>query len=272
VTGSFTGTTGQGWIIEDGTFIYDQYYLAEWRNFDGFDLGLKYTYDTNYFNDGAWSVEHIPYNAPGLLVWYRNTQYTVNHVTTPLFDLPSTGSKGTLLLVDSHFDPLRRTGEAAERDPSTLNNIESRPQASNAAFSSRRTYGFKECLEDPVGSFELFCTRFRPQQGVERFTDRKGWYPGLELRGEDLFFRDIDASVVVPSLENQLYTTRIVDEDGEPILDLYGLDLFEDGSVILGSGKPADGTPPETEDLSLGVRFSVEKIGGGGKYAIVKVD
>ena len=272
VTGSFTGTTGQGWIIEDGTFIYDQYYLAEWRNFDGFDLGLKYTYDTNYFNHGAWSVEHIPYNAPGLLVTYRNMQYTVNHVTTPLFDLPSTGSKGMLLVVDSHFDPLRRTGEAAERDPTTLKNIQSRPQASNAAFSPRRTHAFKECLEDPVGSFELFCTDFRRQPGVRRFTDAKGWYPGFELRGEDLFFRDVDASVVIPSLENQLYTTRIVDENGGPLRDLYGLDLFEDGSVILGNGKPAAGTPSNPEDLSLGVRFSVQNIGKGGKYATVKVD
>ena len=33
---------------------------------------------------------------------------------------------------------------------------------------SRRTYAFKECLEDPVGSFELFCTDFRRQPGVRR--------------------------------------------------------------------------------------------------------
>ena len=44
---------------------------------------------------------------------------------------------------------------------------------------------------------------------MSQFTDAKGWYPGLELRGEDLFFRDIDASVVVPSKDNRRYTTRV---------------------------------------------------------------
>jgi immune inhibitor A len=275
VLGSFAGTSGAGWIIEDGTFVYEQYYLAEWRNFNGFDRGLKYTYDTSYFNDGAWKVERVPYNAPGLLVWYRNMQYTVNHVTAPLFDLPSTGAKGTLLLVDSHFEPLRRAGEAADRDPTTLNNIPSRPQASNAAFSPRRTYRFSECLEDPVGSFELFCTSFPRQPGVRRFTDARGWYPGLELRGpdlvNDLFFRDVDASVVVPSRDNQMYSTRIVDPEGRALRDLYGVDPFEDGSIILGSGNPAAGLPPDGTNLSLGARFRVERVGRGARFAIVRV-
>jgi bacillopeptidase F (M6 metalloprotease family) len=39
----------------------------------------------------------------GMLVWYRDAQYTVNHVTAPIFAPPSTGSKGQLLIVDSHF-------------------------------------------------------------------------------------------------------------------------------------------------------------------------
>jgi hypothetical protein len=29
-----------------------------------------------------------------MLVWYRDAQYTVNHVTAPIFAPPSTGSKG----------------------------------------------------------------------------------------------------------------------------------------------------------------------------------
>ena len=42
---------------------------------------------------------------------------------------------------------------------------------------------------------------------MPHFTDAKGWYPGMELRGEDLFFRDVDASVVVPSKDKRRYTT-----------------------------------------------------------------
>ena len=62
-----------GWRIDTGTSTSNQYYLAEWRNFDGFDEGLKYAYDTTYPDDGPWKVEKIKYNAPGMLVWYRDT-------------------------------------------------------------------------------------------------------------------------------------------------------------------------------------------------------
>ena len=39
---TFTGTHGAGWIRTSGTFSFEQYYLAEWRTYDGFDNGLKY--------------------------------------------------------------------------------------------------------------------------------------------------------------------------------------------------------------------------------------
>lgn len=275
--GTFAGTGGAGWVITNGAFTFTQYYLAEWRNYDGFDLGLKYTYDSDYlrFDTGEWSVQRVPYNAPGMLVWYRDIQYGgQNHVTANTFALPSTGSKGGLLLVDSHFDPLRRSGEAANQDPSTLNNIQSRPQASNIAFNTWGTYGFRECLESPEFSYTLYCTDFAPQPGVGAYTDAQGWYPGLELRGSSLFFRDIDASVVVPSAGNQLYTTRIVDADGNLITGLYGLDLFGDGSLILGTGNPGDGNLALAEpvDLSMGVSFTIKRVGQGNKYASIRVD
>ncbi len=274
--GTFAGTSGAGWVITGGSFTFTQYYLAEWRNLSGFDLGLKYTYDSDYlrFDTGEWSVQRVAYNAPGMLVWYRDIQYGgQNHVTSNTFALPSTGSKGGLLLVDSHFDPLRRTGDAAVADPSTLNNIQSRPQASNIAFNTWGTYPFTECLEAPDGSYTLYCTDFAAQSGISAYTDAQGWYPGLEARPR-LFFRDIDASVVVPSRENQLYTTRIVDADGNPITGAYGLDLFGDGSVILGSGNPADGNMALAEpvDLSMGVSFTIQNVGKDNKFARIWVD
>ncbi|MEX1168929.1 MAG: immune inhibitor A domain-containing protein [Chloroflexota bacterium] len=272
-TGSFAGTAGAGWIIADGTFIYNHYYLAEWRNFDGFDLGLKYTYDSDYlrFDTGEWSVQRVAYNAPAMLVWYRNIQYSVNHVTVPVFDLPSTGSKGMLLLVDSHFDPLRRTGEAAAQDPTTLKNIASRPQSSNAGFTTQPTYPFTECLESPDLSYDLYCTDFAALPGVSSFNDRQGWYPGLEFRGGGLFFRDIDASVVIPSRDHQLYTTRIVDPDGNPVPGLYGLDL---GGIVLGTGNPADGNLAleNPVDLSMGVGFEIMSVGKDNTFVRIKVD
>ena len=142
------GTTGPGWRIDSGTSQSAQYYLVEWRNFDGFDEGLKYAYDTVY-SDGAWKVDKIRYNAPGALIWYRDTSYgNANHVANNATNLPSGGAKGGLLIVDSHFDPLRRTGEAADFDPTVLNNMPSRPQSSNAAFGLQKTYPFTECMAD----------------------------------------------------------------------------------------------------------------------------
>jgi immune inhibitor A len=237
--GTWTDTTGQGWHKHSGTIDAAQFYLAEWRNFDGFDEGLKYAYDTTYqAADGAWKVEKIKYNAPGMLVWYRDSSYGENnHVLNNLTSLPSEGAKGGLLIVDSHFDPLRRTGAAAALDPSTLKNLPSRPQSSNAAFGLTRTYPFQECVTDEAITVEE-CTSFGRQAPVSTFTDNKGWYPGIEVRGEDLFYRDADASVVVPSRDLAPYSTRVVDQDGNPLTELYGLDI---GLITpLGSGNPAD--------------------------------
>ena len=238
--GTWVDTTGAGWVLDTGTSRKAQYYLVEWRNFDGFDKGLQYAYDTTYqAADGSWKVEKIKYNAPGALVWYRDTSYgNANHVLNNLTSLPSEGAKGGLLIVDSHFDPLRRSGEAAALDPTTLKNLPSRPQSSNAAFGLQPTYAFNECLTNADLTVEK-CNTHGPQAAVSTFTDNKGWYPGLEMRSNGkLYYRDADASTVVPSRGNAPYSTRFVDSAGNPLTQYYGLDI---GLVTpLGSGNPAD--------------------------------
>ncbi|SCL16848.1 immune inhibitor A domain-containing protein [Micromonospora inyonensis] len=261
--GSFTDTTGGGWRIDTGTRVQAHYYLAEWRNLDGFDKGLKYTYDTVYSNE-AWKVDRIAYNAPGMLVWYRDTTLgDINHVTAQMTALPSYGAKGGLLIVDSHFDPLRRTGEAAVKDPSTLDNLPSRPQSSNAAFGLRPTSPFTECLEATGEPYSEYCTSFPSQPAVRGFTDAKGWYPGIEVRnGSQLFARDNDASVVVPSRDGTPYTTRVVNPDGTPATGLYGQDL---GFTILGTGNPGD------QGVSYGVSITIKRTARDNTYASVYV-
>jgi immune inhibitor A len=269
VVASFTTTTGQGWNISPGVFEFAHYYLAEWRNHDGFDHGLKYAYQTNYSRDGAWKVNRVPYNAPGMLVWYRDTSYgNNNHVLNNLFDPPSIGSKGGLLIVDSHFDPFRRRGVAAEKDPSLLNNLPSRPQSSNAAFSFGKTYPFTECFEAPGEPFSSYCTNFGRQGPVKRFTDWRGWYPGVEWRPDldpvdPLFFRDADASVVIPSKGGAPYTVRIVDANGNLQTDQFGIDLG--GGVLTGTGNPGE------SGVRFGVRFELVKPGLRNQWATVKV-
>ncbi|BCJ72110.1 protease [Catellatospora sp. IY07-71] len=262
--GTWVDTTGPGWRIDTGTSTKAHYYLAEWRNFDGFDQGLQYAYDTSYSRDGAWKVEKVKYNAPGMLVWYRDTTFgNTNHVTANLTALPSVGSKGGLLIVDSHFDPLRRTGVAATKDGSTLKNLPGRPQSSNAAFTLQPTYPFRECLEGPNEPFSEYCTDFGPQPAVSAFTDAKGWVPGLEFRNGSLFYRDADASTVIPSVGNAPYTTRIVDANGNPVTALYGYDGL--GFTVLGSGNPGDA------GVAYGVTITIVRAAKDNSYATVHV-
>ena len=269
-TGTWTNTSGAGWHKDSGTQVKAQYYLVEWRNYDGFDKGLQYAYDTTYSSsgtpatDGAWKVEKIKYNAPGALVWYRDTAFgNVNwSATNAQTSLPSLGSKGGLLIVDSHFDPLRRSGANAALDPSTLKNLPSRPQSSNAAFGLEPTKAFKECQAKNDGNFTEVCNTFAPQAPVSTFTDAKTWYPGLELRATGLYFRDIDASVVVPSKGNAQYTTRIVDADGNLLTDLFGEDI---GIGILGTGNPADA------GVAYNTKVQVKSVKSGNTAAQIRI-
>ncbi|MFC7650035.1 immune inhibitor A domain-containing protein [Streptosporangium lutulentum] len=262
--GTFTNTHGQGWTVNDGQREISRFYLAEWRNFDGFDKGLQYTYTTNYSRDGAWKVEKVKYNAPGMLVWYRDATYTNNSVTDNLDLAPSLGAKGSLLLVDSHFDPLRRTGKAAEKDPTQTKNMPGRPQTSNAAFSFDKTYSFTECFEGPDEPFSEYCTKVGKLNGVPEFTDAKTWYPGFETRPDgSLLYRDFDASTVVPSKGDQSYSTRIVNADGSPAKELYGLDMGN--GHVLGSGNPGD------EGKALGVKLKLLTPLPGDLGAIIHV-
>ncbi len=71
---------------------------------------------------------------------------------------------------------------------------------------------------------------------MSKFQDNKGWYPGIEVRGDTLFFRDVDASTVLPNQNNEPYSVRVVDQDGNPRTDLYGLDVGL--GISAGNGQP----------------------------------
>ena len=104
---------------------------------------------------------------------------------------------------------------------------------------------------------------------MKKFTDAKTWYPGLEYRPDldqeaPLFFRDVDASSVVPSRDREIYSTRIVDGRGQAdARTVRRVDLG--GGHVLGTGNPAGraagragrSDPGTTEDLSLGVKVRV---------------
>jgi immune inhibitor A len=106
------------------------------------------------------------------------------------------------------------------------------------------------------------CNTFAPQAPVSTFTDAKTWYPGLELRGSSLFFRDIDASVVVPSKGNAQYTTRIVDAAGNLVPGLFGADI---GIGVLGTGNPAD------SGVAYNTKVQVKSVKSGNTAAQIRI-
>ncbi|MCX4029592.1 immune inhibitor A [Endozoicomonas sp. SM1973] len=62
--------TMQGFAVDPGYFMADQYYLLEWRNHEGVDQGLKHI---------NFNRELMTYD-PGLVVWFANDKYTNNWV------------------------------------------------------------------------------------------------------------------------------------------------------------------------------------------------
>ena len=116
------------------TEVYPMYYLAEWRNNQGFDKGLAYPYTTIY-NDEAtneWEVDRCPYTVPGMLLWLRNAAKDFDYtLTDSLYDPPSWGPQHALLVVDSHYWPLewdahgllRRTSEDQLSLPAGQRNV-----------------------------------------------------------------------------------------------------------------------------------------------------
>jgi immune inhibitor A len=171
--------------------------------------------------------------------------------------------------VDSHFDPVRRTGVAADKDPSTLNNMPSRPQSSNAAFGLVPTKPFRECYETTdadgviIEPFSEYCTDVAALPAVSTFTDDKTWYPGIEIRGGSLYFRDSDASVVVPSQDNAAYSTRVVDASGNLLTQFFGLDLGS--NIVLGTGNPDDA------GVSYHTTFQVQEVKSGNTAAKIHI-
>ena len=108
-------------------------------------------------------------------------------------------------------------GAAAEANPSLLDNLNSRARRwtprSARSGATRSGPASRRAETDP---YDLSCNWFGPAARCSTFTDAKTWYPGLEYRPDldpeaPLFFRDVDASMVVPSRGNEIYSTRIVD-------------------------------------------------------------
>jgi len=99
---SDAGWTFYGFRLTTGTeaAYYSNYYVAEFRQYRGYDAGLANAYN---FVGGNW-VEHFPYQ-DGLLLSYWDNSFVDNNVG----DNCAAGRCGGLLLpIDAHPEPLVR--------------------------------------------------------------------------------------------------------------------------------------------------------------------
>jgi immune inhibitor A len=125
--------TASDWARNNGNRSTMQYYLAEWRNSNPFEtpyngssivnfdagLGNVYQYDAT-----GNQPKYFSYNAPGLVLWYRDKSYEDNWTGVH-------PGGGYLLVVDAHKQPLLRPPVAG------LGSLpwNSRVQSYDAAFS-----------------------------------------------------------------------------------------------------------------------------------------
>ena len=148
-TGGFRVTTGSE------TALFDQYYVAEYRTYWGYDHTLKVgPYFFGYLNDPLRGnfVDHFPYQ-DGLLINYWDTSQTDNNVS----EHPG---EGLILPIDAHPKALYRVDDAVWRN---------RIQTYDSTFGFERT--------DPLRlHVNSVLSPVRSSKAVSVFDDRTLYY------------------------------------------------------------------------------------------------
>ena len=163
-----------GFRVTNGTEsrLYDNYYVAEFRQYRGFDSTLKVgPYNFGFLDNpelGNW-VEHFPYQ-DGLLINYWDTSQSNNNTS-------SHPGSGLLLPVDAHPTALKY-GDNVWRN---------RIQTYDATFSLEKTDALNLHLNSQA-------YKIPSQPAVKVFDDRNSYYDEANPRG----------SVIVPNTGTQI--------------------------------------------------------------------
>ncbi len=171
-----SGWTFAGFSQTTGTITQSFFnaYFAEYRNYRGYDDGLRTgPYNFGFLNNpslGNW-VEHFPYQ-DGLLVWYYDTSFADNNVG----DNCASGRCGGLFLpVDAHPDLLLRPDNGKvwrPRDP--VLRLDVRPGSRRRRSRSMPTASrpqLRRAAREPVVRRHGRATGSRPNPSIGNF----GW-------------------------------------------------------------------------------------------------
>ncbi|MEW1722751.1 immune inhibitor A domain-containing protein [Streptomyces sp. NPDC093109] len=175
-------------IGESFTEDYDQYYIAENRQYVSYDKTLKvgpYNFGFTAPNDGK--VEHYAYQN-GLLIWLWDTSQKDNNTSQH-------EGEGLVLPIDAHAKPLKWSDGTLMR---------ARIQSYDSTFSWWPTTGMTLHKADKA-------TRVAPQLGVPVFDDRKGTYWSAENPRASVKVPDTNTkiSIISQPLDGQTMTVKV---------------------------------------------------------------
>ncbi|MBN1889482.1 MAG: immune inhibitor A [Thermoflexales bacterium] len=187
------------WVRSDGLQSFTHNFYLQWRNVDpetgGYDGAL-----------GETSWRFGPANS-GLLVWYNNNFYSDNEIENYLFDEPSFGPKGRMLVVDAHPEPYRDPDLVALGYDNEGGNLTGRGQMRDAPFTLQDSVAFTHTDPYRAGAKEH---AYEGRPAVSTFSDAQGYYPGAEYVHRGPYYTNPatawkwvttqwDASVVLPA-------------------------------------------------------------------------
>ncbi|MFC8272142.1 immune inhibitor A domain-containing protein [Streptomyces sp. NPDC057271] len=167
---------------------YEQYYIAENRQYVSYDATLKVgPYNFGFTGDKAGWVEHFPYQN-GLLIWKWDLSQKDNNTSQH-------PGQGLILPIDAHPTPLKWTDGTLMRN---------RIQSYDAPFGLYRTDGFRLHKADVPAWV-------KSQRGNPVFDDRKGtyWYKETERAGVQVTDTNTQIRVVKEPKNGQTITVQV---------------------------------------------------------------
>ncbi len=257
---NFPSWTNDGWDVTPFSESHTQYYLVEWRNATKYDQSVQTAYVTTDYAEDLWTVERVPYNIPGALVYYRNTAYSGTYAQTPNYgNPPSYGPKYQLLLVDMNYMPVP-VGEYGE--------------TGSFFYPTVGSYDASITL-DATDPFTITHTRSFPgpfvydsKPAVTGFNDALQYYSGYVVDEDTMdFYSGFDDSAVIPARD--LYSVSGWDWDSGHVpywwMWYYGYpDAFMGGPSWLGPGEPG------YESVQFGVNIELLAQGVDGEYGTLR--
>ncbi|MEU8619222.1 immune inhibitor A domain-containing protein [Streptomyces sp. NPDC048623] len=184
-----------GWVAKGFSRVgkgftkeYEQYYIAENRQYVSYDKTLKTgPYNFGWTGDKASWVEHYAYQN-GLLIWKWDLSQKDNNTSQH-------PGQGLVLPIDSHPSPLKW------RDGSLMRN---RVQAYDSPFTIARTDGFQLHSKD-------VATWVPSQAGNPVFDDKKGvyWFAENPRAGVQVTDTNTKIQVVKEPKDGQTVTVQV---------------------------------------------------------------